>query len=699
MGYQFVNIFKVYRMKQIILLLLVTVVFFFPSSAQKFKPKEKIKINEANSIFFAAYYDEALALYKSVYNKHTGNAFLNYRIGYCHLALGDYEDALNYFESVNSGVLKKKNADYYFGYGRAFHHLGKYEEALTKYSEFKQKAKKSDVKNFGVDNYISSCNFAIQSQESPVSVLINNLGDSINSKYNDYHPSVTADGKTLIFTSRREDSKGGMIYEEDGQYYEDVYEAKWNSFKEEWGESKPIEGTLNSDEHDANTSVSPDGQSILVFKNVSSENKKILSPTGGGDIYLSNIGPTGMWSAPQLVEGVNSQGMDGGACYSADGQSMYFISNRENITLGRGSQGGRDIWVSNKQEDGTWGKPSNLGDVVNTPQDEWSVFIHPNGKTLFFSTDGHYEKNLGGFDVFRSDFKDGKWTEPENLGYPINTFRDEKEIVISTDGKVAWLSATREENKKDVDIYEIDLKHFNVLTGESEILSILKGQVVDASTGIPIKAKLVVQENGTNEKTVLNSNDKGDYFTTFASHRTYVITINQEGYRAFTKEIYLDAPKPKKSKKRRVTSSSSRRKKKKKTSQTHTVNLKLELERENPIEVISKDLFKTQIISFTKSEEGYKINDFSKSILEMYARQQVKAPSIFLDISGHFEDTENAKAESKNLADLVVDFLKSNGVPENVLKVHYMGADQSIASNQTSIGRAANRRVEVKIIL
>lgn len=687
-------------MRQIILLLLVTITLSFSASAQKFKPKEKIKIKEANTLFFSAYYDEALSLYKSVYNKHTGNAFLNYRIGFCYLALGDHEDAVNYFETVNSAVLKKKNADHYFGYGRTLHHLGKYEEALTKYTEFKQKAKNTDVKYFGVDNYISSCNFAIQSKESPVSVLINNLGDSINSKYNDYHPSVTADGKTLIFTSRREDSKGGMIYEEDRQYYEDVYEAKWNSLKDEWGQSKPVEGALNSDGHDANTSVSPDGQSILIFKNVSSENKKILSPTGGGDIYLSNIGSTGMWSAPQLIEGVNSQAMDGGACYSADGQTLYFISNRENITLGRGSQGGRDIWVSKIEEDGTWGKPSNLGDVINTPQDEWSVFIHPNGKTLFFSSDGHFEKNLGGFDVFRSDFKDGKWTEPENLGYPINSFRDEKEIVISTDGKVAWLSAIREENKKDVDIYEIDLKHFNVLTGESEMLSILKGQVIDASTGIPLKAKLVINEKEKDEKTTLNSNDKGDYFTTLASHRTYVITIHQEGYKTFTQEIYLDAPKPKKSKKRRVTSSSSsRRKKKKKTSQTHTVNLKLELERENPIEVISKDLFKTQIIAFKISENGYEINDFSKSILEMYARQHTKAPSVILDISGHFEDVDNAKAESKKLADLVVDFLKLNGVPDSGIKVHYLGSDKSIASNQTSIGRAANRRVEIRIIL
>ncbi len=684
-------------MKQTIGLLLFTIVLSFSLTAQKFSAREKIKINEANTAFFASYYEEALSLYKSVYNKHLGSPLLNYRIGFCYLELGDYKDALDFFESVNAGSLKKKNADYYFGHASTLHKLGRYEEALEKYNEFKQKARGKDLTYYSVDDFIAECNFALQAIVSPVSVLIENLGDSINSKYHDYHPSLTADGKTFIFTSRREDSKGG-IQLVDGQYYEDVYEAKWNSFEEEWGESRPIEGALNSEEFDANCSVSPDGQSILVYKNISSENKKILSPTGGGDIYLSKVGSTGRWSAPKLVEGVNSQAMDGGACYSADGKSIYFISNRgKGIATGRGAQGGKDIWVSTIQEDGTWGKPLNLGDVINTPEDESSVFIHPNGKTLFFASEGHHDKSLGGFDVFRSEFKDGKWSEPENMGYPINTFRDEKEIVISTDGKVAWLTTMREEEKKDFDIYEIDLKHYNVLTGESEILSILKGKVVDASTGLPLKAKLSITEKDTENLTKLSSSKEGSYFSTFTSHKTYVIRIDLKGYKTFVKEIYLNAPKPKKSKKKKTTSSS-RRKKKKKTTQTHTVELNLELERENPIEVISKDLFTTQIIAFNATEGGYEINDFSKSILEMYARQQIQAPSLVLDVSGHFEDVDNANMESKKLADLVINYLKSNGVPETALKVHYMGDSEPIAGNDTPIGRAANRRVEIRIV-
>ena len=685
-------------MKKTIGLLSLTIALSFSLSAQKFTPLEKLKINEANTAFFASYYEEALSLYRSVYNKHLGSPVLNYRIGFCHLELGDYNDALSYFESVNSGSLKKKNSDYYFGHASTLQNLGRYEEALVKYKEFKQKGKGKDITYFSVEDFISECNFALNNSENPVSVFIENLGDSINSKYHDYHPSLTADGKTFIFTSRREDSKGG-IQLVDGQYYEDVYEARWNSREEDWGESKPIEGALNSDEFDANCSISPDGKSILVYKNISSENKKILSPTGGGDIYLSKVGSTGRWSAPKLVDGVNSQAMDGGACYSADGKSIYFISNRgKGIATGKGAQGGKDIWVSYKQEDETWGKPINIGGAINTPEDESSVFIHPNGKTLFFSSEGHHDKSMGGFDVFRSDLKDGEWSEPENLGYPINSFRDEKEIVISTDGKVAWLTTIREEGKKDFDIYEIDLKHYDVLTGESEILSILKGKVVDASTGLSLKTNITITEKNTENSITSTSSIDGSYFNTLASYKTYIIKSDCNGYKSFEKEIYLNAPKPNSNKKKKSTSYS-KRKKKKKTSQTHSVNLDIEMQRDNPIDVISKNLFTTQIIVFNVKEGGYEINDFSKGILEMFARQQLKAPSIVLDVSGHFEGGLNANVESKKLADLVISFLKANGVAENFLKVHYLGDSQPISDNDTASGRLANRRVEVRIVL
>ena len=377
-----------------------------------------------------------------------------------------------------------------------------------------------------------------------------------------------------------------------------------------------------------------------------------------------------------------------------DGNKLFFVSARMGSVGGKKSIGNWDIWMSEKQSDGSWGKPQNLGPTVNTSNDERNIFIHPNGKTLFFSSDGYPEKSFGGFDIYRTDFIDGKWTEPVNLGYPVNTQFHEREFVVSTDGKVGWLVANRDFERKDYDIYQVDLKHYNVFTGESEVLSILKGRVIDFSTGLPLKTNIDIKEKEGSYSESISSNSNGNYFNTLVSNKTYILTVSQQGYKTFHKEISINSPIKKKAK--RVTSSS--RRKKKKTTQTHTVELNLELERENPIEVISKDLFKTQIIAFNATESGYEINDFSKSILEMYARQQIQAPSIVLDISGHFEDVDNANMESKKLADLVINYLKSNGVPENALKVHYMGDSEPISDNDTAIGRAANRRVEIRIV-
>ena len=683
-------------MKRIIGLLVFFVVINFGVSAQKgFAPMEKIKLQEANTAFYANYYEEAIMLYKSLYNKHMGSSLLNSKLGFCYLYLGDYQDALDYFDAVSGEGLKAKDADYYFGHGLAYQKVGKYEEALVKYKEFQQKGRGKDLIYFGVDDKVLQCDFALIVKETPVSATLENLGDSVNSSFDDYHPSLSADGKTFIFTSRREDSKGG-IQLDDGQYYEDVYESKWNGLEDDWGESKPVEGALNTEEYDANCSVSPDGQSILVYRNVTSENKKIISPTGGGDIYLSKLGATGRWSAPKLVDGVNSTAMDAGACLSSDGSTMYFISNRSGVVGGRGAQGGKDIWVSTKEEDGTWGKPTNIGEDINTNGDESSVFIHPNGKTLFFSSEGHPDKNMGGFDVFRSDFKDGKWSIPENLGFPINSHRDEKEIIVSTDGQVGWLTSRRGIDKKDFDIYELDLKHYNVFTGESEVLSILKGKVIDSSTGLPMEAKIEVKEQGSDVVVSLTSNKDGSYFNSFVSHKTYEITVNHKGYKPFATKLTLSAPKPKVVKKRRTTSS---RKKKKKTTKTHAVTLNLEIQRNDSIEVISKDLFTTQVIVFNSNEDGYVINDFSKNLIAMFARQQIKAPAIVLEVSGHFHATEEANMESKKLADQVVAELKKNEVETKAISVRYLGDSEPISDNDTEVGRAGNRRVEIRILL
>lgn len=679
------------------LFLLVSSVTVF--AQEQFSIKEKRIIVEANSAFFNAYFEEALQLYKKVYNKHMSNANLTSKIGMCYLELGQIEDALSYFTDVNEGALKKKELIFHFGYGSALHKTGDFSGALEKYKTFKQLGKKRDITFYNVDKYIAQVNYALSVVDNPVSATITNLGDSINSGYDDYHPSVTADGKTFIFTSRRSDSKGGELLP-DGQYYEDIYEASWNSEFQAWGESKPVEGALNSKEYDANCSITPDGANILVYRNSSEENKKFISPTGGGDIYISKKGSTGRWGSPKIIEGINSRSLDVGACITADGKTMYFVSNREGLE-GKGSQGGKDIWVSKMQEDGIWGKPKNIGDVINTAFDETSVYVHPNGKTLFFASDGHDEQNIGGYDIFRTTInEDGKWTKPVNLGYPINTHRDEKEFVLSVDGKVGWISSKREKGKLNLDIYQVDLAHFNVLTGESEKLSIVKGKVKDESTDLPIKANVVFKETVSGEEFEVTSQEDGSYFNTLVSDKTYEILIKHKGYKKYSSTLTLNSPKVKKRKKKRRTNNRRGKKvKARKTTAIHTVKKDLILERLIPINVVSKDLFKTQMIAFKKSDNGYEINNFSKGILDMYAEQQIRAKELVLGIYGHFSEGEEANMKSKKLADQVVDYMISKGVDKLKLKIAYMGDSQPIESNESEAGRAANQRVEIKIIL
>lgn len=676
-------------------LMLFVALFNTVATAQKgLSVKDKYFVNEANTLFFSNYFDEAIGKYMQIYNRNSDNAFLNYRIGFCHLYLQDYEDAVGFFETVQGGSLKKANYDFYYGYGSALQNLGKYADALEQYEAFKQRGRKKDLDYYEVEKRIQECNYALANMVTPVSVSIENLGDSINSIYNDYHPSVSIDGKRFMFTSRREDSKGGEKLP-DGQYYEDIYESTWNSVQQTWGTSKPVEGAVNSKEYDGNSGLSADGNTLFMYRNSSEENKKVLTPTGGGDIMYSKVGSTGRWSAPKFVEGVNSTTLDYGAVVTADGKTMYFISNRTGILQGRGTQGGKDIWKSTLQEDGTWGKPENLGDKINTSGDESSVFIHPNGQTLFFCSEGHNDKSYGGFDVFRSELKNGEWTVPENLGYPINTHKDEKEFVISTDGQVAWLSSNRVKGRKDFDIYQVDLEFYNVLTGESQVLSILKGKVVDASTGLPLATKITVKEKESGKEVSITSNKDGTYFNTFASYKTYIVTINHAGYKPYTKEVKLEAPKQEKPKRRR----SSRRRKPQKNTKTHTVELDFLVEREKPIDVVSKDLFKKQVIAFNKTEAGFELNGFSKDLLEMYAQQVKLAPEIKLEINGHFGNDANANEMSKVLADKVAEFLISKGASKGRLVVEYLGSSEPLASNETEIGKAANRRVEIRIIL
>jgi hypothetical protein len=355
------------------------------------------------------------------------------------------------------------------------------------------------------------------------------MGELINSQYDEYGPSISADGKTLIFTSRRPNNKGGAVDINDGKFYEDIYIAEWDDEKNSFGEAKPIQGRINAEYHDACLSISPDGKFIFVYKNIPGQTKS-------GDIYMSKLSGTGKWGAPEpLPKQINSSYFESSASLSADGKWLYFVSER------RGGMGNGDIYRSKRISKTEWGEAENLGPVINTEEDEISVFIHPDGKTLFFSSKGH--NTMGGYDIFKSVYENGQWSKPENIGYPINTLDDDLHFVLSSDNQTAYYSAIDPNGYGERDILKIDMSRYAILEKDgkpklSNGLSILKGSIVDTDAGQAIEAELkILDANGVEVASTASGID-GEYFITLPGGKEYTIELKFKNFDAKEK-IFL----------------------------------------------------------------------------------------------------------------------------------------------------------------
>jgi tetratricopeptide (TPR) repeat protein len=470
----------------------------------------------------------ALRIYRDLYDKAPNNAKLNYRMGICFESLNEKDSAILFLQKAIAQDPEVNIKAYYY-LGRSYQYKGKLDQAIEHYYTFKTKDTKERT---DVNRLLRQCEGAKYMMSHPVKAEITNAGPSINSKYADASPSITADQQTLIFTTRRPDNVGGQICEFNEQYYDDIYIADWNEQTQSWNEAKNIGEPINTDGFDANLSISPDGQNIFIYKN-------IPEVTRSGDIYVSSFNSQGKWSKPRAIDEkyINSSFFESSASLTSDGKTLYFVSERE-----RGGFGYGDIWVSHKVA-GIWGKPSNIGPVINTEFDEIGVYIHPDGKTLFFSSEGH--NSMGMHDIFISTLgEDGQWTKPINLGYPINTTKDEIHFVLSASKDRAYISSNRPEGMGSIDIYEVDMSEYFISNKElpsqvvkefsSEKMAIIKGTIVDSDSGMPLQAQVKFTNTKSKEKFVLESGENGNYFATVPAGEKFEITVISKGYKSFT---------------------------------------------------------------------------------------------------------------------------------------------------------------------
>ena len=486
-------------------------------------------------------YNGALRIYREIYDNNKNDAKLNFLIGKCHVQLNDMEDALTYLQKAKK-IKPDIDKSLHFLMGEAYQYLGKLDSAIIEYTAYKSILKSGRLKNDPVVDLLAQAITAKDMIEHPVNVVIKNLGADINSEYDDGMPAISADGKTLIFTSRRPDTKGGGIDPNTGKYYDDIYIATYNDEKKKWNAAEDAPGDLNSAGHDAVLGISPDGNTIFIYRN-------IPKVTGSGDIYYSTKRADGKWSNPKTMgKPVNSSYFEGSCSLSPDGNFLYFVSER------KGGYGNADIWRSKRIGKNLWAKPVNLGAVINTEGDEMSVFMHPDGKTLFFASNGH--KTMGGYDIFMSQMKaDSSWTEPVNLGYPINTTKNELSFTMTADGKKAYITSNKDNGFGGADIYEIDMSSYDFplkiegqATSVTKIetnLSILKGSVVESSAAQQVEAEIVIKDVASGTETKLLTNEEGDYFITLKGDKEYEISVDKTGYKKYSEKVTLPFDKDK----------------------------------------------------------------------------------------------------------------------------------------------------------
>jgi outer membrane protein OmpA-like peptidoglycan-associated protein/tetratricopeptide (TPR) repeat protein len=518
--------------------------------------------------------------------------------------------------------------------------LSDYYNAKIWFEKFLLQEGISDKRKTAAQKYIIHCSFAAEAIKHPVPYDPKNLGPSINTRAEEYLPTITADDSTLIFTRKN--------------VTEDFYiSAKTTNG---WELARPLSNKINTSGNEGAQCISPDGQ-YLFFAGC--DRKDGL---GKCDIYYSKL-IGNEWSEPKnLGEPVNSPAWESQPTLSADGKTLYFVSDR------RGGQGSYDIWQSRFLSEGKWSEPRNMGPNINTAEEEISPFIHPDNQTLYFGSQGW--PGFGEYDIFFSKKKnDGTWDKPKNIGYPINTPEDENSLFISNDGKQAYFASSNLKGMGGVDLYSFDLYQ----EARPQPVTFVKGYVRDKNTGQKLRADFEIIDIASGDTlTQSNSNAlSGQFLASLPVGKDYALNVNKENYLFYSDNFSLENK-----------------------SYTDPFIIYVDLQK---IEVGNKIALKN-IFFETNS---FKLKNQSKFELNKLVQFLKTNPKVILEIGGHTDNTGDDKSNlllSNNRAKTVYDYLIKNGITAVRLKYKGYGETSPVDSNTTEKGKANNRRTEVKII-
>lgn len=413
------------------------------------------KMFQAKGKFNAGDYRGAISIYREVIDQNDKHIMAHYYSGEAHLSIKHYDLALEYARKTSLVMNPEKplkELDYLFG--KIYQKLGRHDDAIKFLEEYRVGLSEKQISDEEVDLMIAQCKKAKEMEASPnKDITVTKMGPEVNSPTDDFGLVPAPDGKTLFFTSRRSDTNGASVdLLGDFKFFTDIYFCTWDSVNGKWNEAdNDLAGELNTEYHESVNYISPDGLTMLIYRN-------IIDATKSGDIYVSKKSiKTKKWGKPKSFDKkiINTTFWESSACLTADGNTIYFLSER------LGGEGESDIYTATKVG-GKWTNPVSVGSTINTRYDENTVYVTPDGRWMFFSSRGH--NSMGGYDIYRSENKAGVWSAPVNLGSPINTVDDDLHFVLTADKKKAYMSTITDHGKNEREIFEVDLSKVDVLT-------------------------------------------------------------------------------------------------------------------------------------------------------------------------------------------------------------------------------------------
>lgn len=597
-------------------------------------------------------FEKALKYEPSFINAHLQRAA-------CYYAMANFKEAEKGFEKVIE-IDPLYNKKVFYTLALTEMKQEKFEEAARHYIAYIDTNPRNKTLLTKAKKHLNNCNFIVEALKNPVPFAPFSLGDEINTPAWEYLPSLTADENLLVYTfadARRSNEDFFISRKIDGV----------------WQKGQPIKA-INTPLNEGAQSISADGK-LMIFTACDRKDGY-----GRCDLYYSEV-QNNRWTKPlNMGAQINSKSSDRQPSISANGQTLYFSSNRS------GGHGGYDLWASQRKADGSWGKPVNLGPTVNTPDHESTPFIHADGKSLYFMSDGH--PGMGKFDLYFTRLKAGEqWETPTNLGYPINTRANDAALVISLDGQTAYFASDRdyqkatEDERPTTDLYSFELYK----AARPNAVTYVKAKVIDADSQSPLKAKVEFIDliSGKTHTSSVTDSD-GEFLICLPAGTDYALNVSKEGFLFHSENFALKGSNQ--------------------LNQPFLLEIALqaipELVADNgtPLPEKSKPIILKNVFFDTGSA---KLSPSSYYELDRLQALLQNSPQLVIQINGH---TDNVGSEEDNLrlseqrAKAVFDYLVEKDIEADRLRYKGYGETRPIESNESAESRQENRRTEFEIV-